>query len=158
MNRQATGLNPAPSTQNGLAMDQIPTTSGQHPAMNRPVAGQGFNVPPPGFIPVPAGNIQVAGPSGYQAYQTAHGGQQWDYTQQPNDWNFTFQGWSHGQNNSKTDNFLTLFMTKMFQNLRYFNHSKILVHRVAKVPTSCLNLLNYQQFYLLGILGKLKEK
>ena len=46
----------------------------------------------------------------------------------------------------------------MFRNSRYFNDSKMSLHKVAKIPTSCLNLQNYQQFYLLGILGKLNEK
>ena len=42
--------------------------------------------------------------------------------------------------------------------MKYFNDSKVLVHKVMQILTSCLILQNYQQFYLLGILGKLNEK
>ena len=42
---QASAQIPAPSTQreNGAASEQIPTTSGQHPAVNGPVSGQNSN-------------------------------------------------------------------------------------------------------------------
>ena len=112
--------------------------SGPNQRMNGSVSSQ---------IPIPPGNIAVVGPSGYRNFKAAHGGQQWDYSQNPNEWN-------SNQNNSKTYNFLNigLVRTKMFQNSRYFNDSKVSVHKVTQISISCLILQNYQEFFLLGIL------